>query len=145
MLPTFATIIEAGGPLTITHPDVTRYFMTIPEACQLVVQAGGIGQPGEVLILDMGEPVRILDVAQRMIDMSGRDVAIVYTGLRPGEKLHEDLLGDSESNQRPVHPKIMHTRIAAIAPEKLDKIGWLERWRSSTQPAPMASMPESGA
>jgi FlaA1/EpsC-like NDP-sugar epimerase len=131
MLPTFTTLIEAGGPLTITHPDVTRFFMTIPEACQLVVQAGGIGRPAEVLILDMGEPVRILDVAQRMIDMSGRDIAIVYTGLRPGEKLHEELIGSEESDERPVHPKISHTAVHAISPDALDKDRWSERCRAS--------------
>jgi FlaA1/EpsC-like NDP-sugar epimerase len=131
MLPTFSALIEAGGPLTVTHPDVTRFFMTIPEACQLVVQAGGIGQPGEVLILDMGEPVRILDIAQRMIDMSGRDIAIVYTGLRPGEKLHEELMGTDEKDSRPVHPNISHTRIDGIPPERLDQRRWEERWRES--------------
>ena len=129
MLPTFASLIEAGGPLTITHPDVTRFFMTIPEACQLVVQAGGIGRPAEVLILDMGEPVRILDVAQRMIDMSGQDIAIVYTGLRHGEKLHEVLIGNNETDERPVHPKIAHTAVKTISSERLDKAGWDERCR----------------
>ena len=127
MLPTFTSLIEAGGPLTITHPDVTRFFMTIPEACQLVLQAGGIGQPGEVLLLDMGEPVRILDIAQRMIDMSGKDIAIVYTGLRPGEKMHEELIGSDELGSRPVHPKISHTRIKSIAPERLDQAEWKAR------------------
>jgi FlaA1/EpsC-like NDP-sugar epimerase len=131
MLPTFTSLIEAGGPLTITHPDVTRFFMTIPEACQLVVQAGGIGRPAEVLILDMGEPVRILDVAQRMIDMSGQDVAIVYTGLRPGEKLHEELVGANETDERPVHPKISHTAVSPIAPENLDKDRWTERCKQA--------------
>ena len=124
MLPTFTALIEAGGPLTITHPDVTRFFMTIPEACQLVVQAGGIGRPGEVLILDMGEPVRILDVANRMIAQSGRDIEIVYTGLREGEKLHEELLGDNETDERPLHPKISHTNVPSLAPENLNKPGW---------------------
>ena len=127
MLPTFTALIEAGGPLTITHPDVTRFFMTIPEACQLVVQAGGIGRPGEVLILDMGDPVRILDVAERMIEMSGKDIAIVYTGLRPGEKLHEELIGIRESDERPMHPGISHTKIDAMSPRVLDKAGWLKR------------------
>jgi len=129
MLPTFASLIEAGGPVTITHPEVTRFFMTIPEACQLVVQAGGIGRPAEVLILDMGEPVKILDVAQRMIDMSGQDIAIVYTGLREGEKLHEQLIEDGETDERPVHPKISHTLVKAIPPERLDKAGWDLRCR----------------
>ena len=119
MLPVFTSLIEAGGPVTITHPDVTRFFMTIPEACHLVVQAGGIGSPGEVLILDMGEPVRILDIAERMIAMSGRDVGIVFTGLREGEKMHEELVGDGESDNRPVHPKISHTSVPALDPSGL--------------------------
>ncbi|MDR6904811.1 dTDP-glucose 4,6-dehydratase [Agromyces sp. 3263] len=124
MLPTFAALIRSGGPVTVTHPDATRYFMTIPEACQLVVQAGGIGSPGEVLILDMGEPVRILDVAERMIEMSGRDVDIVFTGLREGEKLHEELVGASEQTTRPRHPKISHARVAPVPPSALDKAEW---------------------
>ncbi|MEV8252593.1 nucleoside-diphosphate sugar epimerase/dehydratase [Rhodoglobus sp. NPDC076762] len=127
MLPTFTSLIAAGGPLTITHPDVTRFFMTIPEACQLVIQAGGIGDPGEVLILDMGEPVRILDVANRMIEMSGKNIEIVYTGLRPGEKLHEELLGDAELDSRPRHPKISHATVQALEPTRLDKVEWLRR------------------
>jgi len=134
MLPTFTSLIEAGGPLTITHPDVTRFFMTIPEACQLVVQAGGIGRPAEVLILDMGEPVRILDVAQRMIDMSGKDIAVVYTGLRPGEKLHEELVGDNETDERPVHAKISHTAVSSISPDALNKDRWMERCRETDIP-----------
>jgi FlaA1/EpsC-like NDP-sugar epimerase len=141
MLPTFTSLIEAGGPLTITHPDVTRFFMTIPEACQLVVQAGGIGRPAEVLILDMGEPVRILDVAQRMIDMSGQDIAIVYTGLRPGEKLHEELVGINETDERPVHPKISHTAVSSISPESLDKDRWIERCREATTSLPSVTEP----
>ena len=136
MLPTFTSLIEAGGPLTITHPDVTRFFMTIPEACQLVVQAGGIGRPAEVLILDMGEPVRILDVAQRMIDMSGQDIAIVYTGLRPGEKLHEELVGSNETDERPVHPKISHTAVSSISPANLNKARWIERCNEAYVSAP---------
>lgn len=127
MLPTFASLIEAGGPLTITHPDVTRFFMTIPEACQLVIQAGGIGSPGEALILDMGEPVKILDVAQRMIEISGKNIPIVFTGLRSGEKLHEELTGDGESDERRVHPKISHTSVSALSPHDLDKTVWDEQ------------------
>ncbi len=127
MLPTFTSLIEAGGPVTITHPDVTRFFMTIPEACQLVVQAGGIGRPGEVLILDMGVPVRILDIAQRMIAMSGKKIEIVYTGLRQGEKIHEVLLGDTESDSRPLHPKISHAMVDALDPKNLDKPEWDRR------------------
>lgn len=127
MLPPFQALIKAGGPITVTHPDVTRFFMTIPEACQLVVQAGGIGAPGEVLILDMGEPVRILDVAERMIAQSGKKIQVLFTGLREGEKLHEDLIGSGETDSRPIHPKISHTRIGPIPPERLDKAGWTHR------------------
>lgn len=127
MLPTFRSLIEAGGPLTVTHPDVTRYFMTIPEASQLVIQAGGIGRPGEVLILDMGEPVLILDVAKRMIAQSGKDVDIVFTGLRHGEKLHEVLIGDGEGDERPFHPKISHAHVDTISPTVLDHAGWVAR------------------
>ncbi|WP_233199281.1 nucleoside-diphosphate sugar epimerase/dehydratase [Cryobacterium sp. M23] len=140
MLPTFTTLIEAGGPLTITHPDVTRFFMTIPEACQLVIQAGGIGGPAEVLILDMGEPVRILDVAQRMIEMSGKDIEIIYTGLRPGEKLHEELIGDHETDARPIHPKITHARIAQIRPDDLDKEVWSLRCSAERGDFPVKSV-----
>lgn len=131
MLPTFQALIESGGPLTVTHPDVTRYFMTIPEACQLVIQAGAVGRAGEVLILDMGEPVSILDVAKRMIAMSGKAIEIVFTGLRTGEKLHEELVGDSESLERPFHPKVSHTRADPISPDRLDRAGWKARMSAS--------------
>lgn len=127
MLPTFTRLIEQGGPLTVTHPEVTRYFMTIPEACQLVMQAGGIGRSGEVLILDMGEPVKILDIAERMVQLSGKDIEIVFTGLREGEKLHEVLIGDSEHDERPFHDLITHAYVGLIAPEDLDKKGWEAR------------------
>jgi FlaA1/EpsC-like NDP-sugar epimerase len=127
MLPLFTEQIRVGGPVTVTDPDVTRFFMTIPEACQLVIQAGAIGAGGDVLILDMGEPVRILDVAQRMIAMSGKDVEIIYTGLRPGEKLHEELVGAGELDKRPLHPKISHTRATEQDPDKLDLNVWLAR------------------
>lgn len=113
----------------MTHKDVTRFFMTIPEACQLVIQAGAIGHGGEVLLLDMGEPVRILDVAQRMIAMSGKSVDIVFTGLRPGEKMHEELIGDGEVDATRIHPKISHARIQPIDPEDLDLESWLEACR----------------
>jgi FlaA1/EpsC-like NDP-sugar epimerase len=125
MLPLFSEQIRNGGPVTVTHPEVTRFFMTIPEACQLVIQAGAIGSGGEVLILDMGEPVRILDVARRMIAMSGKDIEIVYTGLRPAEKLHEDLVDPDVADARPLHPKISHAASAGIGPEQLDYDHWL--------------------
>ncbi|MBN6190652.1 MULTISPECIES: polysaccharide biosynthesis protein [unclassified Microbacterium] len=131
MLPTFQRLIAEGRPITVTHPQATRYFMTIPEACQLVVQAGGIGRAGEVLILDMGEPVSILEVAKRMIAMSGKNIEIVFTGLRPGEKLHEELVGSRENLERPFHPKVSHTRVDTITPERLDKEGWMRRMFSS--------------
>ena len=118
MLPLFTEQIRQGGPVTVTDPDVTRFFMTIPEACQLVIQAGAIGRGGEVLILDMGEPVKILDVAKRMIAMSGKDIEIVFTGLRQGEKLHEILVGTGEDDSRPLHPKISHTSVARARPRQ---------------------------
>jgi FlaA1/EpsC-like NDP-sugar epimerase len=130
MLPTFQRLIADGRPITVTHPDATRYFMTIPEACQLVIQAGGIGRAGEVLILDMGEPVSILEVAKRMISMSGKDIEIVFTGLRHGEKLHEELVGARENLERPFHPQISHAHADTISPERLDKAGWEARMKA---------------
>ncbi|MDO5728170.1 MAG: nucleoside-diphosphate sugar epimerase/dehydratase [Actinomycetaceae bacterium] len=120
MLWTFRKQIEKGGPVTVTHPDVERYFMTIPEACALVIQAGAIGRPGEVMVLDMGHPVKILDVARGMIAKSGKDIDIVFTGLRPGEKLTEVLRGDSENDSRPFHPLISHVSVPPIEPEDLE-------------------------
>lgn len=107
VLPAFADQIARGGPVTVTDPAVTRFFMMIPEACQLVIQATAIGPDGDALVLDMGQPVRILDVARQMIEMSGRlDVSIVFTGLRPGEKVHEELIGEAESGHATSHPLI---------------------------------------
>jgi FlaA1/EpsC-like NDP-sugar epimerase len=110
VVPTFRRQIAAGGPLTVTHPDMVRYFMTIPEAVQLVLQAGAIGGSGDLLILDMGEPVKILDLAKDMIELSGlrypEDIDIVITGMRPGEKLYEELFYESEMGFRKVHEKI---------------------------------------
>jgi FlaA1/EpsC-like NDP-sugar epimerase len=101
VIPTWERQIARGGPLTVTHPEITRYFMTIPEASRLVIQAGGMAKGGEIFILEMGDPVRIDDLARNMIRLSGmtpdRDIEIVYTGLRPGEKLYEELLMDSET------------------------------------------------
>jgi dTDP-glucose 4,6-dehydratase len=121
LLPTFTSLIESGGPLTVTHPDVTRFFMTIPEACQLVLQAGAIGRPRDVLILDMGEPVKILDIANRMIEISGKRIEIVFTGLRVGEKLHEDLYGMKEESEVLVHELISHARAQPIDPKDIDR------------------------
>lgn len=110
VVPTFRKQIEDGGPITVTHPDMTRFFMTIPEAVQLVLQAGAIGKSGEVLILDMGDPVKIVDLAKDLILMSGLrypdDIEIVFTGMRPGEKLYEELFYAHESGAKKVHDKI---------------------------------------
>jgi dTDP-glucose 4,6-dehydratase len=144
LLPTFKRLIDEGKPLTVTHPDATRYFMTIPEACQLVMQAGAIGSAGEVLILDMGQPVRILDIAHRMIAHSGRDLDIVFTGLRPGEKLHEELIGEGETDVRPHHPLISHTRIRGMDPSRLDREEWLRRWEDGQGDTAMVGIVSGG-
>jgi dTDP-glucose 4,6-dehydratase len=102
--------IEKGGPVTVTDPEVTRYFMTIPEAVHLVLQAAVLGEHGETLILDMGNPVKILDVAKQMIEKSGRDIKIIFTGLRDGEKLNENLFSADEQSEKRKHPLISHTR-----------------------------------
>ena len=132
VIPTFRKQIEKGGPVTVTTPEMTRYFMTIPEAVSLVVQAGAIGGRGQIFVLDMGEPVRILDLACNMIRLSGKeprlpadqetgpnDIAVKFVGARPGEKLHEELWGDSESAGATDHPKIMRLSRAPIDPEWL--------------------------
>jgi FlaA1/EpsC-like NDP-sugar epimerase len=116
VLTTFRDQIASDGPVTVTDRDVTRFFMTIPEAVQLVVQAGAIGRSGEVLVLDMGEPVRIFDVARRLIAQAGKHVPIVFTGLRAGEKLHEELFGDNEVDVRPYHRLISHSIVPPISP-----------------------------
>lgn len=100
VVPKFRQLIEEGKDLTVTDPDITRYFMLIPEACSLVLQAGALGQGGEIFILDMGEPVRIADLAQKMIEYSGKeDIKVIFTGLRPGEKLYEELLINDADRQ----------------------------------------------
>nr|WP_239537187.1 nucleoside-diphosphate sugar epimerase/dehydratase [Arthrobacter roseus] len=130
MLPLFSEQIRQGGPVTVTDPDATRFFMTIPEACQLVIQAGSVGAAGELLILDMGEPVRILDIAERMISLSGKDIEIVYTGLRRGEKLHEVLMGEGEDDARPIHPKISHTAVKPLDPHEMQIEAWMAQCES---------------
>lgn len=115
VVPLFQKQIQAGGPLTVTHPDVIRYFMTISEACQLVLEAGSMGKGGEIFVFDMGEPVKIADLAQKMIKLSGlrlgKDIEIQYTGLRPGEKLYEELLSDKEHTLPTYHPKIQIAQV----------------------------------
>jgi FlaA1/EpsC-like NDP-sugar epimerase len=122
VLPTFQAQIDAGGPLTVTHPEVTRYFMTVEEAVELVIQAGAIGLGGEVLVLDMGEPVSIAKVAAAMAATARPPVEIVYTGLRPGEKLEEELLADGEEVRRRVHPMIAHVCAQPLPPTTLADI-----------------------
>jgi FlaA1/EpsC-like NDP-sugar epimerase len=116
VIPKFQKQIEAGGPVTVTHPEITRYFMSIPEAAQLVLQAGLMGDGGEIFVLDMGEPVKIAELAKLMIRLSGADedrIRVEYTGLRPGEKLYEELLADDESTLPTPHPKL---RVAKARP-----------------------------
>ena len=121
VLHAFTAQIERGGPVTVTHPDVQRYFMLIPEACQLVLQASAIGQDGEVMVLEMGEQVRIADVARTLIRISGRpDVEIVFTGLRPGEKLAEELFGVDEARRTTGHPLIDSVSVPPIDPATLE-------------------------
>lgn len=122
VLTTFRAQIEAGGPVTVTHPDVTRYFMTVQEAVELVVQAGAIGSNSEVLVLDMGSPARIAEVADRLVKEAGRPVEIVFTGLRPGEKLNEVLFADNEPDVRPRHPLISHVAVPAIDVKLIEAI-----------------------
>jgi FlaA1/EpsC-like NDP-sugar epimerase len=122
VLGAFSAQVKAGGPLTVTHPEVTRYFMTVDEAVQLVLQATVIGGSGEVLILDMGEPVRIADIARRLSAQSARPVDIVFTGLRPGEKLAEDLLAIDEVDYRPSHPLVRHARVKPLDPGELSPL-----------------------
>lgn len=120
----FRSQVEAGGPITVTDPRVTRYFMTIEEAVQLVVQAGAIGDSGDVLILDMGDPVKIDDVAHRFAKSASRPIEIVYTGLRPGEKIHEELIGDGEMSRETPHRLINTTSVPKISTEQLvDALG----------------------
>ena len=112
VIPIFADQIRKGGPVTVTHPDIIRFFMLIPEACKLVLEAGTMGKGGEIFVFDMGEPVRIVDLAKRMIDLMGaKDVKIVYSGLRDGEKLYEEVLSQGENDKPTVHPKI---KVAAV-------------------------------
>jgi dTDP-glucose 4,6-dehydratase len=123
VLHAFRSQIERGGPVTVTHPEVTRFFMTIPEACELVLQAGAIGRPGDVMVLDMGEPVRILDVARLLIEESGRDIRVVFTGLRPGEKLNESLFGQLENHRPSEHLMISQVNVPALNPDDLPMSG----------------------
>jgi FlaA1/EpsC-like NDP-sugar epimerase len=125
VIPVFKKQIEQGGPLTVTHPEITRYFMTIPEACRLVLEAGAMGKGGEIFIFDMGKSVKIYDLAKKMIQLSGlvpgRDIDIVFTGLREGEKLYEELLNQKENTLRTHHQKIMIAKVQEYAYLEIDK------------------------
>lgn len=154
VIPKFQGQIRKGGPITVTHPEITRYFMSIPEAAQLVLQAAAMGEGGEIFVLDMGEPIRIVDLARRMIRLSGRredEVPIVFTGLRPGEKLFEELLANDEQTRSTHHPKVRIAKARQVQKEWLEELlEWLKppaprlaeevrrdlrRWVAEYQPA----------
>lgn len=130
VIPRFKKQLESGGPITVTHPDITRYFMTIPEACQLVIEAGVMGQGSEIFVFDMGQPVKIADLARKIIKLAGKepdvDIKVIYTGLRPGEKLYEELLNNSENVMPTYHDKIMIAKVAEydynMVKDKVDKL-----------------------
>ncbi|MES1980467.1 nucleoside-diphosphate sugar epimerase/dehydratase [Polaromonas sp.] len=139
VVPLFTDQIAKGGPITVTHPDIVRYFMTIPEAAKLVLQAGLMGKSGQIFVLDMGDPVKIADLARIMIQLSGKteqEVPLAFTGLRPGEKLFEELLADDETTEPTPHPKL---RVAKTSGEQAVHIGSVQDWIESAGPAPSSS------
>ncbi len=145
VVPIFRKQIEAGGPVTVTHPDMKRYFMTIPEASQLVMQAGAIGQGGEIFVLDMGEPMRILDLAREMIGRAGlrvgRDIDITYSGIRPGEKLYEELACDNDETRPTSHAKIRVWRLPRATPAQVGHmLATLESVIDADRPAVISAL-----
>lgn len=137
VVPLFARQIERGGPVTVTHPEIVRYFMTIPEAAQLVLQAGLMGRTGQIFVLDMGEPVKIVELARMLIRLSGKteqEVPITFSGLRPGEKLYEELLADDEHTEPTPHPKLRIAKTAGPLPELDAVVRWIVE--AGAQPAP---------
>jgi FlaA1/EpsC-like NDP-sugar epimerase len=159
VIPKFQEQIARGGPVTVTHPEITRFFMTIPEASQLVLQASSMGRGGEIFILDMGKPVRIADLAHDLIRLYGfteEQIRVVFTGLRPGEKLYEELLADDETTTRTPHPKLRIARAREVPDSLIDNLlPWLmqhrvpsddevrrdlRRWVPEYQPATAAAL-----
>lgn len=144
VIPLFKKQIEKGGPLTVTHKEITRYFMTIPEACQLVLEAAAMGNGGEIFVFDMGEPVKIFNLATNMILLSGLrypdDIDIKITGLRPGEKIYEELLADGENTRKTYHDKILIAKTRPVDVVHVEKqILKLSITNSLTQPLEIVS------
>jgi FlaA1/EpsC-like NDP-sugar epimerase len=130
VVPLFTAQIARGGPVTVTHPDIVRYFMTIPEAAQLVLQAGLMGRSGQIFVMDMGEPMKILDLARMLIRLSGKseqEIPITFTGLRPGEKLYEELLADDETTEATPHPKLRVAKTSMVPTDADTVAQWIEQ------------------
>jgi FlaA1/EpsC-like NDP-sugar epimerase len=128
VVPLFTGQIARGGPVTVTHPEIVRYFMTIPEAAQLVLQAGLMGRSGQIFVMDMGEPMKIVDLARMLIRLSGKseqEIPITFTGLRPGEKLFEELLADDETTEPTPHPKLRVAKTAGLACDADAVLRWI--------------------